>query len=209
MMFPRAGLYALTPDDLDDRALEDKVRAVVDGGAVMVQYRQKGVAPDSAHARGCALRSLCHGVGVPLIVNDDCALAIAIGAAGVHLGREDVAVAEARRLLGPDAIIGASCYDSLDRARAAAAAGASYVAFGSVFASPTKPGASQVPLAVIAQASRELALPICAIGGISVANAPAVVAAGASLLAVISDVFGAADPCAAAQRYRLLFAPAA
>jgi thiamine-phosphate pyrophosphorylase len=208
MKLPRAGLYALTPDDLHDRALEDKVRAVIDGGAVMVQYRQKGVAPGTALVRARALQSLCHDSGVPFIINDDCALAVAIGAAGVHLGREDVAMAAARRLLGPDAIIGASCYDSLDLARAAVAAGASYVAFGSVFASPTKPAAVQVPLAVIAQAHSELSVPICAIGGISAVNAPDVVAAGASLLAVISDVFGAADPRAAAQRYQPLFAQA-
>jgi thiamine-phosphate pyrophosphorylase len=208
MRTPSRGLYVLTPDDLADDALLGAVGAAIDGGAVMVQYRQKGLAPDISHARATRLLDLCRRRGVPLIINDDCALAQRIGADGVHVGRDDSDVSAARAALGADAIIGASCYDSLERAHQAAAAGASYVAFGSVFPSPTKPAAPAVTLDVLRRARRELALAVCAIGGITADNAGPVVAAGAELLAVISDVFAATDPLAAAQRYRPLFAPA-
>jgi thiamine-phosphate pyrophosphorylase len=205
MRMPERGLYALTPDGDDASALLDAVEAAITGGAVMVQFRQKGLAPAIARSRAERLLAVCRGRGVPLVVNDDLELAAAIGADGVHLGREDPAVAEARRRLGPDAIVGASCYDSLALARAAAAAGASYLAFGSVFASSTKPQATRVSLDTIRAAAREFALPICAIGGITAGNAAPVIAAGAGLLAVISAVFAEPDPRAAAARFRALF----
>jgi thiamine-phosphate pyrophosphorylase len=205
MRMPERGLYALTPDGDDASALLDAVAAAITGGAVMVQFRQKGLAPAIARSRAERLLAVCRGRGVPLVVNDDLELAAAIGADGVHLGREDPAVAEARRRLGPDAIVGASCYDSLALARAAAAAGASYLAFGSVFASSTKPQATRVSLDTIRAAAREFALPICAIGGITAGNAAPVIAAGAGLLAVLSAVFAEPDPRAAAARFRALF----
>lgn len=206
MRAPSRGLYVVTPDGLAADALLSAVRAAIEGGAVMVQYRRKGAGVDAAYACASRLLELCRPRNVPLIINDDCALAMRIGADGLHVGREDAAVSAARNALGADAIIGASCYDSLALAHEAAAAGASYVAFGSMYPSPTKPTAPAAPLDVLTRARRELAVPVCAIGGITSDNAGAVVAAGADLLAVISDVFAATDPCAAARRYRPLFA---
>ncbi len=206
MRVPSRGLYVVTPDSLADNALLRAVSAAIDGGAVMVQYRQKGLSIDTAHEQALRLLELCRDRGVPLIVNDDCALAQRIGADGVHVGREDAAVSAARTALGADAIVGASCYGSLALGHQAVTDGASYVAFGSIYPSPTKPAAPTVPLDVLRLARCELAVPVCAIGGITADNAGAVVAAGADLLAVISDVFAAADPCAAARRYRSVFA---
>lgn len=202
---PRRGLYALTPDDAGDiDALVARVLAVVAGGATLVQYRDKPAPPAARRRRAEALVRACHAAGVPLIVNDDVTLAAETGAAGVHLGRDDAPLAEARAALGTQALIGVSCYDSLARAREAVAAGADYVAFGSVYPSSTKPGAVRCSLEVIAAAHAELSVPIVAIGGITPENAKPVVAAGASLLAVIGALFERGDGATAARA----FAPA-
>lgn len=190
------GLYAITPEG---PGLETKVQAALEGGIAVLQYRRK--AGDVALARRIA--GLARGFGVPLIVNDDIALALQSGAQGAHLGREDGDLGEARQRLGAR-ILGASCYDELERARAAVAAGADYVAFGSVFASSTKPGAVRAPLAIFREA-RALGVPLAAIGGITLDNAPALVAAGADLLAVLSDLFDAPDIRARARQYGKLF----
>jgi thiamine-phosphate pyrophosphorylase len=141
---------------------------------------------------------------VPFIVNDDIDLALQVGADGVHLGKEDGDLAAARHRV-PDLLLGASCYDSLERARSAIAAGADYIAFGSVFPSPTKPGAVRAPLSLFREA-RGLGVPLCAIGGITAENARSVVEAGADLLAVISDLFFADDVALQAHRYAKIFA---
>lgn len=202
---PRRGLYALTPDDAGDiGTLVARVLAVVAGGAALVQYRDKSAPDAECRSRAAALVRACHAAGVPLIVNDSVTLAAESGAAGVHLGRDDGPLADARAALGDRAIIGVSCYDSLARARDAVAAGADYVAFGSVYSSATKPGAVRCPLEVIAAARAELPVPIVAIGGITPENARAVVAAGAGLLAVIGALFERGDGTAAASA----FAPA-
>lgn len=190
------GLYAITPEG---PGLETKVQAALEGGIAVLQYRRK--AGDVALARRIA--GLARGFGVPLIVNDDIALALQSGAQGAHLGREDGDLGEARQRLGAR-ILGASCYDELERARAAVAAGADYVAFGSVFASSTKPVAVRAPLAIFREA-RALGVPLAAIGGITLDNAPALVAAGADLLAVLSDLFDAPDIRARARQYGKLF----
>jgi thiamine-phosphate pyrophosphorylase len=190
------GLYAITPEG---PGLEAKVQAALEGGIAVLQYRRK--AGDIALARRIA--GLARGFGVPLIVNDDIALALQSGAQGAHLGRDDGDLGEARQRLGAR-ILGASCYDDLERARAAVAAGADYVAFGSVFASSTKPGAARAPLALFREA-RALGVPLVAIGGITLDNAPSVVAAGADLLAVLSDLFDAPDIRARARQYGKLF----
>jgi thiamine-phosphate pyrophosphorylase len=134
-------------------------------------------------------------------VNDDLDIALAVAANGVHLGSADGDLAAARTQV-PGRILGASCYDSLDKAKAAVRAGADYVAFGSVYPSPTKPGAVRAPLSLF---GHDLGVPRCAIGGVTLENAPALIAAGASLLAVISDVFDAPDISARAAAYRKLF----
>lgn len=199
---PRRGLYALTPDHSGDIAsLVAKVLAAVDGGVAMVQYRDKPAARDAREQRARALVAACHARGVPLIVNDEVQLAAEIGAAGVHIGRDDADLAAARALLGPRRIIGVSCYDSLDFARAAVAAGADYVAFGSFYASATKPQAVRCPLEILQQAAAELSVPIVAIGGITAENAEPLLSAGASLLAVINAVFDGGDSAAAARAF--------
>jgi thiamine-phosphate pyrophosphorylase len=189
------GLYAITPEA---PALVDKVRAALDGGIALLQYRRKR--RDLQEAREIA--ALARRYGVPLIVNDDVELALELGAQGVHLGRDDGDLGVARRRL-PGRILGASCYNDAELARRAIGAGADYVAFGSVFASPTKPAAVRAPLALFAAA---LEVPLCAIGGITVHNAPQVLEAGADLLAVVSDLFDAPDIAARAAQYRRLFA---
>jgi thiamine-phosphate pyrophosphorylase len=151
-----------------------------------------------------ALRVACRDAGVPFIVNDDAKLALELGADGVHLGEDDGDIASTRRLLGDDAIIGVSCYDDIERARMLAAQGADYLAFGAFFPSPTKPHAPRASLQLLRD-SASLGLPRVAIGGITPDNARPLVDAGANLIAVISGVFDAPDPVAAARAYLSLF----
>ena len=189
------GLYAVTPEAPD--AVE-KVRLALEGGVALLQYRRKR--RDLAEARAVAALARRHRV--PLIVNDDVELALELDADGVHLGRDDGDLRAARSRLG-GRILGVSCYDDPELARRAVAAGADYVAFGSVFASATKPAAVRAPLALFAT---RLGVPLCAIGGITLENAPRVLRAGADLLAVVSDLFEAPDIRARAAQYQGLFA---
>ena len=197
--WPR-GLYAITPDDDDTARLLVRVEAVLQAGATWLQYRNKAADRDLRARQARALLPLCRRHGAALIINDDWRLAAAIGADGVHLGQKDGELALARDALGAGAIVGASCYDSLDLARAACAAGASYVAFGAFFPSPTKPQARLASIRLLGD-SAALEVPRVAIGGITPDNAHALVAAGADLLAVISGVFDAPDPAAATRAY--------
>lgn len=200
-----SGLYAVTPD-LDDTALLLKhTRGALAGGACWVQYRNKTAAENLRRAQASALRELCRRHGAMLIVNDHVELAREIAADGVHIGADDAAIAHARARLGHGKIIGASCYNDSQRARAAAAHGADYVAFGSFFASSVKPGAVRAPLAVLREARLQLALPVVAIGGITLANAPQLIAAGADAIAVISALFAAPDVESAARDFGHLF----
>lgn len=193
------GLYAITPA-LAGKALRDKVAQVLAGGIAMLQYRNKG-RQDLEEAR--SLAAMCREHGVPFIVNDDIEIAIAAGADGVHLGQDDGELASARAKLRGK-LLGASCYDSLAAARAAVAAGADYVAFGSVFPSTTKPAAVPAPLSLFSDA-RALGVPLIAIGGITLENAPQLLRAGADALAVVSDLFDAPDVAARARAYGKLF----
>jgi len=195
------GLYAITPDIADTELLVRKVEEALKAGVAMLQYRNKIISKDKRLLQAKELAPLARGYGVPLIVNDDVEIALAVGANGAHLGKEDGDVSGARvKLAGK--ILGASCYDDLEKARTAVRAGADYVAFGSVFPSPTKPGAVRAPLSLF---QSPLGVPLCAIGGITLENAPALIAAGASLLAVITDLFDAPDIAARAGEYRRLF----
>jgi len=199
------GLYAITPEGLALDALVAGVERALAGGARLLQYRSKDNDPRRRADAAQALAALCRSHGALFIVNDDVELALAIAADGAHLGREDGDLAAARtRLKGK--LLGASCYGRITLAQAAVAAGADYVAFGSVFASPTKPSAVRAPLSLFAQA-RPLGVPLCAIGGITVENAPALIRAGADLLAVVSDLFEARDIAARARVYTKLFDP--
>lgn len=203
------GLYAVTPDRADSAALLSEVERALAGGVRLLQYRNKSADAALRAEQARSLLDACRRHGARLIVNDDWQLAAAIGAHGAHLGRDDGDVAAARAALGPRAILGVSCYGDLARARKAQGRGADYVAFGSVFASATKPAAPRAPLDLLARGRRELAVPIAAIGGITLDNAPLVLAAGADLLAVITDLFGAADIASRARAYGELWACAA
>ncbi len=203
LSFP--GLYGITPSGWSAERLLAAVEQAMAGGAALIQYRDKPRPEPELAARLVALGRQ-HGVGV--IINDDVELALACGAAGVHLGKDDGDLAQARQRLGAGAVIGVSCYDRIERAREAAAAGASYLAFGSLFDSPTKPAAVRCPPAVLGQA-RELGLPVVAIGGITAENVTEAVAAGADLVAVISDLFTAPDIRRRAMEYQKAFRPGA
>ena len=201
-MLPSRGLYAITDGPRSD--LIEVCTAAIAGGAAMLQYRDKTRDDARRREEAAALSSLCAKSGIPLIVNDDVELAAAVGAAGVHLGEDDADIASTRARLGPNAIIGVSCYDSLERARELAASGADYLAFGAFFPSPTKPHARAATLQLLRDA-RALNLPLVAIGGITAANGAALIDAGADFLAVISAVFGARDVCEAARELAALF----
>ena len=194
------GLYAITPELADTGTLLRSVAQALDGGIAMLQYRRKG---HQNIDEAMTLARMCRERAVPFIVNDDIALTLDCGADGAHLGGEDGDLAAARARLG-GRLLGASCYDSLPAARAALAAGADYVAFGSVFASTTKPAAVRAPLTLFGEA-RALGVPLIAIGGITLQNAPQLLAAGADSVAVISDLFDAPDIAARARAYGMLF----
>jgi thiamine-phosphate pyrophosphorylase len=200
--FPARGLYAITDGPRAD--LVDACAAAIEGGAVMLQYRDK--TSDRARRRDEAaqLSALCMRHGVPLIVNDDVELAAQVGSAGVHLGEDDVDIAAARDRLGRGAFIGVSCYDSLERARNLAAAGADYLAFGAFFPSPTKPQARRATPDLL-RAAGAFGKPLVAIGGITPDNASPLIAAGADFIAAISGVFGQPNVFAASRRYADLF----
>lgn len=196
------GLYAITDGPRDD--LIAAARAALEGGAVLLQYRDKSKDAQRRLREARALVALCASHSVPLIVNDDVELAHASGSAGVHLGEHDGDIAAARATLGDGAIIGVSCYDSLERAREAAVAGADHLAFGAFFPSPTKPNARRATLQLLSDA-RVLGKPLVAIGGITADNGGPLIAAGADYLATISAVFGAHDIRSAAMRFSQLF----
>ena len=191
------GLYAITPEDLSRVA-----PAISSGALCALQYRSKSADAARRRTEAQSLAQLCRRHGVPLIINDDLELALEVGAEGLHLGIEDGDLAAARARL-PGRILGASCYDRLELAQRAVAAGADYVAFGSVFASPTKPGAVRAPLALF---RHDFGVPKVAIGGITAENTPQLIAAGADAVAVLSDLFDAPDVAARAREYAKVFA---
>lgn len=185
-----SGLYVITDEKLMRR--RDFVRKVAEAaaaGAGIIQLREKASRlRDRLELAREAVRA-AHRHGAKLVINDDPELAAAIGADGVHLGRDDAPVEEARALLGARALIGVSCYGDIDLALRMQRAGADYVSFGACFRSPTKPDEPLVPLSVFAEARRRLKVPLVAIGGITPENAPLVRAAGADLVSVVSSVF--------------------
>ncbi len=199
------GLYAVTPDLSDTLALLGKVDAALAGGARLLQYRNKIADAALRLEQARALAALCRRRHVPLIINDHLDLALAVDAEGLHLGGEDGSIAEARRQLGASKLLGVSCYRRLENAHDAARLGADYVAFGGFYPSTVKPGAGGAPLSLLGDAKHQQALPVVAIGGITVENAPALIAAGADSLAVISALFAAPDIEAAARRFSALF----
>ena len=202
--FP-SGIYALTPETADSEHLLTLVEAALVGGVAAVQYRDKSGDVARRHEQASELVTLCRQFGAPLIINDDLRLADLCDADGVHLGREDGTVREARIILGKHKLVGASCYQDVELALAAQAAGASYVAFGSFFPSSTKPEAGRADVMLLQQATAALRVPIVAIGGITLANASQLLDAGADSLAILSALFGAPDVRAAAHDLNHLF----
>lgn len=200
---PTRGLYAITNGPRAD--LLEAVRAALDGGAAMLQYRDKSRDHNRRNDEARALAAVCAEFDAPLIINDDVGLARACGAAGVHLGEDDASVADARSVLGTAAIIGVSCYDSLQRAAGATEAGADYLAFGAFFPTQTKAVTHRATPELLREA-RGFGLPVVAIGGITPDNGGSLIDAGADFLAVVSGVFGARDVRAAARKYANLFA---
>jgi thiamine-phosphate pyrophosphorylase len=196
------GLYAITDRQLlADGRLLPYVEAALKGGARLLQYRDKS-ADDARRLREAeALRELCNRYGAALIINDDAELAARLGV-GLHLGQGDGSLAVARALLGRQAIIGATCHAQLPLAEQAVREGASYVAFGRFFDSTTKPGAPLATPELLTDARSRLSQPIVAIGGITLENAPALIAQGASMVAVVHGLFGAASAAEVEQRAR-------
>jgi thiamine-phosphate pyrophosphorylase len=200
-----SGLYAITSDLPDTQTLLHKVRLALQGGAQVLQYRNKIADSTLRLQQAQALRQLTREFVTTFIVNDDAKLAAQVDADGVHLGGEDGSVAVARALLGDSKLIGVSCYNRAPLALAAVQQGADYVAFGAFFPSSVKPEAVQAELAMLREARLKLNVPIVAIGGITQQNGAALIDAGADALAVISALWDAPDIEASAQRFLTLF----
>jgi thiamine-phosphate pyrophosphorylase len=216
---PVRGVYAITPDDLDTASLVAKVVEALEGGVRLLQYRNKVASKSLAREQALILRSVTASAGARLIINDDVELALAVSADGVHLGRDDGWVegtpvdfislrqrsSQASRTNGPF-LIGVSCYNEMGAAKAAARAGADYIAFGSFFPSQTKPRAARAELSLIGRAKQEFLLPVVAIGGITLENTPQLIAEGVDAVAVISSLFDADDIRLRAQLFTSHFA---
>ena len=200
------GLYAITDTALIPRdRFADTIEAAVRSGATMVQLREKDIPTEEVARLGKQALAVTRKYGALLIVNDHPSVALEIGADGVHVGEDDPPVAETRQMLGPDVIIGASCYGDLDKAIEAERDGADYVAFGTPFPSPTKVKRTDISLDIFQLAKRHVNIPIFAIGGITIDNATQIIQAGADGIAVVSGVFGAENISAAAQALVQLF----
>jgi thiamine-phosphate pyrophosphorylase len=199
------GLYIVTPDwDDTDKLLAVTEQALL-GGAALVQYRHKFATPDLRQQQAQALLALCRRYQRPFIINDHVELCLALDADGVHVGAMDATVAQIRARLGPDKIVGASCYGDLQLARDAHQAGASYVAYGGFYASRVKKYPVTTPVDIINRSKAEIPLPLVVIGGMTEENAAPLVAAGADMVAAISSVYLAVDPAAAAEGFARLF----
>ena len=199
------GLYAITPDSADLNTLIQKTKSAIEGGAFMVQYRSKIQDRDVKMQQCDAILRLCREYEIPCIVNDDVDMCRILEADGVHLGEKDDNIAEVRHILGEDAIIGSSCYDQLDRAKSAQKEGASYVAFGAMFPTSTKPNAPRATLALLKEAKREIQIPIVAIGGITVNNAHDVIKTGIDAIAVINSLYEAKSIKETAETFAKMF----
>jgi thiamine-phosphate pyrophosphorylase len=200
-----SGLYAVTQEMDDSIVLLGKVEAALRGGARVVQYRSKSRDASLRTEQAAGIARLCRACDALFLVNDSVELARAVDADGVHLGKQDGDLAAARDALGPGKVIGVSCYDDMDRARAACERGANYVAFGSFFPSATKPLAPRAGTDLLRVAASEISVPVVAIGGISADNAAGLIAAGADAVAVVSALFDAPDVEAQARLFARLF----
>nr|WP_297325377.1 thiamine phosphate synthase [Nitrosomonas sp.] len=203
---PVSGLYAITPDFESTDDLLDKTRQVLEGGAQLVQYRNKSANKVLLREQAESLLQLCRKHQVPLIINDHVDLAMEIDADGVHVGQNDAAVTHARKQLGRDKIVGASCYNNGDLALRAEKQGADYVAFGAFFPSLTKPDALSVTADLVASVRKKIAIPIVGIGGIRLTNAAAVIQSECAAIAVCNDLFHTENSKVKAAQFAQLFA---
>lgn len=203
------GLYLVTPNWDDTANMIDYTRAALDAGASMVQYRHKEASPELAREQGAALLALCRRYSRPLIINDRIDLCLTLGADGVHVGGTDASVAAARAMVGPERIVGASCYGDLALARAAQRDGATYAAFGGFYPSPVKRYTFTTEPALLTEARAALSIPIVVIGGMTPENAAPLVARGAHMVAAITSVYQAHDPGAVVRAFDALFATGA
>lgn len=201
----KQGLYPVTPDWDDTERLLSVSEMALRGGAVMLQYRHKTAGAAQALQQAGALLALCRRYGVPLIVNDNLDLCLHIDADGIHVGGTDSKVCDVRAAVGNGKIVGASCYGSLALAQEAAQAGASYLAFGGFYPSQVKQYEVGTAPVLIAQAKASIALPVVVIGGMTVENAAPLVAQGADMVAVISSVYAAREPQAAARAFNAMW----
>lgn len=183
------GLYLITNDDPYELLIEKISTALETDQVALLQYRRKKVEKTKQDIEIESILLICNHFNVPLIINDDLAQAHRFGA-HLHLGQDDGSIVEARQLLGESAIIGRTCLNDLSLAEQAIHDGASYVAFGAIYGSTTKPEAGNIGLDVIKQSNTQFQIPICAIGGLTVENSQAVIHAGADLCAVVSDILG-------------------
>ncbi|MDX2421391.1 MAG: thiamine phosphate synthase [Amphritea sp.] len=205
--FSLRGLYAITDSTLmpNTDSLLLQVEQALRGGARILQYRDKSTHQALRLQQALALVDLCQQYHCPILINDDAELAKASGADGVHLGQSDGNIRQARSFLGPTAIIGNTCHNSLELARTACQQTADYVAFGAVFPSSTKPNATHASISLISEAKATLPVPVVAIGGINMDNADQVISAGADMIAVIHNLFANDDICAQAGQFNALF----
>jgi thiamine-phosphate pyrophosphorylase len=199
------GLYLVTPDWDDTDRLLDATHRALEGGAALVQYRNKTALEALREEQAGALLALCRRYGRPLVINDYLDLCTRLDADGVHVGGTDASVAQVRAALGPDRIVGASCYGQFELAEAAQEAGASYVAFGGFYPSRVKVYEVSTPADIVARAKAALRVPVVVIGGMTVENARPLVERGADMVAAISSVYGAEDPYEAAREFAGLF----
>ncbi|MGJ7915974.1 thiamine phosphate synthase [Massilia sp. LXY-6] len=199
------GLYLVTPDWTDTGRLLDVTQQALDAGAALVQYRNKTANEALRQEQAAALLALCRRRNTPLVINDHVALCLQLDADGVHVGGTDEGVAALRAALGPDRIVGASCYGRFELAQAAQDAGASYVAFGGFYPSKVKVYEVSTPPDIVARAKAALRVPVVAIGGMTAENARPLVGLGADMVAAISSVYLADEPYAAAREFAGLF----
>ncbi|KQW91429.1 thiamine-phosphate pyrophosphorylase [Massilia sp. Root418] len=200
------GLYLVTPDWDDTSRLLDVSEQALAEGVALLQYRHKEACAELRMEQSVALLALCRRYRVPFIVNDHVDLCLLIGADGVHLGGTDARIGQTRALLGPGAIIGASCYGEMQLALDAQDAGATYVAFGGFYPSRVKQYAVTTQPAILDEARRRIALPRVVIGGMTPQNAAPLVARGAQMVACVSGVYMAPEPARAVRDFNALFA---
>lgn len=198
------GLYIVTPDWDDTELLLAKTEQALKGGATLVQYRHKTADAALRREQAGALLQLCRRYATPLIINDYVELCLVLDADGIHVGGTDAGVAAVRALVGADKIVGASCYGTLQLARDAAKAGATYVAFGGFYPSRVKQYDFKTAPEIVAQAKQEIALPVVVIGGMTQENCRPLIAQGADMVAAISSVYMTEDAEHAARQFAAL-----